>query len=171
MPTANFLSLYFLSHCYLLKDILDVLAIFSPSLSKPVGRLSAHPKVCVYWTSFLIHLEIWASLEKVRLSHRSSKRKLHTHVHGSVIRNSKKQLKCLSRDGWIRKMQHERVRPGTLFSQEKGGNPAICSNMGGPWGHCTAECWLGVQDRQSFTSLGCICLAMRYWVSLRQPGR
>ena len=28
------------------------------------------------------------------------------------------------------------IHKGILLSHEKEGNPAICNNMDGPWGHC-----------------------------------
>lgn len=68
-----------------------------------------------------------------------SKGQLHTHAHGSIIRNSQDlEIAQVSVNTWTDKgdVTHTHAHEGMLLNREREGNPAMCNSTGGPWRHC-----------------------------------
>ena len=65
----------------------------------------------------------------------NSKRCLHLYVYNSIIYNSQHTETLVFIGGWINKQVIVCIHSGILFSHLKWGNPTICDNMAGPWGH------------------------------------
>lgn len=58
------------------------------------------------------------------------------HVYHNIIHNSQDMKSTqISINGWMDKKNVVHVHNGLLFSHEKGGYPAICNNMNGPWAY------------------------------------
>ena len=61
---------------------------------------------------------------------------LYMNVHGSIIHNRQNvETTQMFINWWMYKQNVVYPNNGILFSHEKEGNPVICNNMGGPWGH------------------------------------
>ena len=71
-----------------------------------------------------------------KIESRISKWYLHTHVHSSIIHNSREvEAAQVSMDTWIDKQNVVYICNGILLSLKKKENSNTCYNMDEPWGH------------------------------------